>query len=139
MRRPGLWIWIFLLLAWTTALVLPVPEKIPQTIEDVAPGRKFLVMKTAHLLGYLVLTVFAGRLRPPRNVRLILLAGLLAHGTLTELAQQQLAHRSGQLFDAAVDHLGVALGLALSWKWWAGPSAHELAGRALVHDPALPE
>lgn len=139
MRRPGLWIWIILLLAWTTALVLPVPEKIPQTIEDVAPGRKFLVMKTVHLLGYLFLTVFAGRLRLSRDLRLVVLAMLVAHGTLTELVQQQLAHRSGQLFDAAVDHLGVALGLTLSWKWWTGPSADELAGSPDVHQPALPE
>lgn len=122
MRRLGLWVWILLLVAWTTALVLPVPERIPRTIEEVAPGRKFLVMKSVHLLGYLFLTVFAASLRPCRSWRLLLPTLLLVHGTLTELVQQHLAHRSGQLFDAAIDNLGVVLGLALSWKWWTGPT-----------------
>ena len=39
----------------------------------------------------------------------------------TEMLQDYLrpyCHRGGDLYDAALDHVGIALGVLVSWKWW---------------------
>ncbi|MCI0643130.1 MAG: VanZ family protein [Gemmataceae bacterium] len=110
-------IWSFYVALWTVALLLPpeVPEAIVN--HEIIRDRKFLIGKTVHIVAFAVMTILTGWLRSPPRWRLLLLAFLLVHPTVTELLQLEVG-RTGLLTDVALDQVGVALGLALSWKWW---------------------
>jgi VanZ family protein len=49
--------------------------------------------------------------------------GVMAHAAATELIQLKIAGRSGQLTDVGIDHVGVLLGLMLTWKWWSAETS----------------
>ena len=68
-----------------------------------------------------MLAILTGWLRAPVTQRFLLMFLLMAHATVTELIQEatfEVAGRSGELHDVGFDHLGIALGVMLSWKWW---------------------
>ena len=48
---------------------------------------------------------------------------IMAHASLSELGQTALVERSGHLMDVVLDHMGIALGLLWSWKWWLAPES----------------
>lgn len=125
MKVAGWWLWWAITVVWTAALIVPTPT--PTFLgpsEETRQLVKLIVSKTAHVVAYAAWTVLSGWLRPSLGRRLLLLLFLLAHGVVTEWIQEQLPYRSGLLRDAALDHLGVLLGLAASWRWWtSGPSS----------------
>jgi hypothetical protein len=109
--------------AWTGALLAPVPEG-DWTVGtgDESIDLKYLLGKAVHVTAYAVLAGLSGWLRVPYRRRWLLLFFVMAHGTVTELLQLHTTwHRTGCLDDVGLDHLGVALGLLVTWKWWSEP------------------
>lgn len=111
-------IWSAYTLVWTVALVFPVSESANLHLEEVLLGRKYVVTKLVHIAAYAAFAILSGWLRAPVRHRLLLLAFIMIHATVTELIQLRLSTRSGTLNDVAYDHLGIILGLVASWKWW---------------------
>ncbi len=113
-------IWIVYVAAWTTALLMPVPET-NWAIQGVEIDLRYLFAKFVHISAYAVLAALSGWLRLPYRYRWLLVFFVMAHGTVTELIQDYTPHRTGALGDVGFDNLGVAIGLLLTWKWWADP------------------
>jgi VanZ family protein len=117
----GRWlVWLAYAALLTTSLLVPIPED-PLTLSAASPHFRFTVAKTVHVLAYALFAILTGWLRAPLRFRWLLLFLVTAHGTVTELLQTLTPTRTGTLRDVGFDNLGVALGLVVSWKWWAAP------------------
>jgi hypothetical protein len=81
----------------------------------------FLLSKLFHVSDYALMAVLTAWLPAPRRLRGLLLLFLSAHAMGTEFIQLFVATRTGTLHDIGLDHVGIALGLALTWKWWRQP------------------
>ena len=121
-------IWLFYTLAWTAALLMPAPEILAraflvprfvshQDFNDMGPPMT-IAAKVLHVSAYAILAVLSGWLPVQRRWRWLLLAFLSAHGFATEYLQNFAVDRHPSLGDVGLDHAGVILGLAVSWKWW---------------------
>lgn len=110
-------VWLVILAVWTALLVMPVPPPEELPLGEYIEARKFLVAKTIHVAGYAFLTAASVLLPLPRWGRWLMPALLMFHGAATELIQAQLPYRDGNPRDAALDALGVVLGILLTWKW----------------------
>ena len=109
-------LWTLCVTAWTLVLTTSAPAHV---MHDVLPAQAtFPVAKTAHVLGYAFLTILSGWLHVRGDRRWFLLAFLSLHGMATEYIQTYVPDRSGSWRDVGLDHIGVVLGLVLSWKWW---------------------
>ena len=115
-RRWLAWSVFFLLL--TTLLVLPgnVHEQLP--LGEFILSRKVLFAKIVHLAFYAVFAILSGWLRVPLRWRPALMFLLMLHGAATEFIQLYVPYRNGSLSDVLFDHLGIAIGFLISWKWW---------------------
>lgn len=114
------WRWGLLVLAvivWTVFLFAPIKPPPPSDVVD--PLWRQALQPLAHLISYAVLTILAGWVRVPMKHRLWLLFALCAHGILTELFQPNFG-READVSDAALDMLGIFLGLLLARNWWFG-------------------
>ncbi len=114
------WIWGIYAAAWSTALLVPVPEH-PWVIGEFHFTRRMLFAKAVHLSAYAVFAILTGWLRAPVRFRFLLMFLLMLHATLTEVLQfalDEYMHRHGDLLDVALDNVGIALGMAVAWKWW---------------------
>jgi len=107
-----------ILLIWTVLLLVPIPDTGP--IADLPPIRREVIAKVVHVATYALLAILSGWLHVPVRWRWAVLFVLMVHGTVTELLQR-LVNRGGSLTDVGWDNLGVALGLLVTWKWWARP------------------
>jgi hypothetical protein len=119
-RIPPTWRWLLWLgyaAAWTTSLLMPVPQ-VNLSVEGVGIDLHYLFAKGVHVSAYAVFTGLSGWLRVPARYRVPLLFVVMAHATATELLQTLTSHRTGCLEDVGFDHLGVAVGLLLTWRWW---------------------
>ena len=111
-------IWGAYVVVWTVLLVSPMPERVswPVPIEG---EHRYLIGKTTHIVAYLLLAVLTGWIRARFTWRLWLLFFVMAHASATEWLQQHTdLGRTGQVGDIVLDHIGIALGLVVSWKWW---------------------
>jgi VanZ family protein len=106
------------MIAWTTLLVLPMPGEVSWPIQ-MGYDVKYYVGKSLHLGAYALLTILAGWLQPRLRWRLVLLFFLMAHAGTTEWVQLHVSNRTGTVQDVVLDHIGVMVGLLLSWTWWA--------------------
>ncbi|MBL8795960.1 MAG: VanZ family protein [Planctomycetia bacterium] len=110
-------LWLLLLVAWTVALVVPIPFRDHGKSEWVAP--LFTFSKFLHVSVYALLAAAVAWLRWPTGWRLAALAVLCGHGMLTEFLQwllEDYSHRSGKWPDVGLDVIGVALGTLLTWR-----------------------
>jgi VanZ family protein len=116
---PMRWlIWALYMVAWTTALLVPVPPQ-PEGSPLTEPDVRFYFSKAVHVSAYTAFALLTGWLRAPVRWRSWLLALLFAHGAATETLQALLpTGRHGCVEDVLLDSLGISIGLALSWKWW---------------------
>lgn len=114
-------VWSLYVVVWTIALEVPVvaPEGLPGR-EVILTYRMFFA-KSAHVAAYVVLTVLSAWVPLPGRYRPVMMFFLMAHAAASEMAQIYLepyCHRGGSVADVGLDHLGIAIGLAVSWKWW---------------------
>jgi len=120
---PVRWaIWFAFLVAWSVALLVPDPigwllRHKPDSLE-LPHQTTFLMAKTLHVTAYAVAAVLTGWLRAPGPWRWVLLVFWFLHADATEVGQRFVPGRSGSLRDVALDHLGLLIGVALSWHWW---------------------
>jgi hypothetical protein len=122
--RSRLLVWLIYVACWTTALVVPIPGQGEWHVSGFEIDLKFLFAKTVHVSGYALLAGLAGWLRVPLRYRWLIMYVLMVHATLTEVIQDNMRSlgRTGSLYDVALDHVGIALGLILSWNWWRDPA-----------------
>jgi VanZ family protein len=123
-------IWSAYAVAWTTALLVPVPE-MPAATGLQEPHYRFLFAKTVHVSAYALFTVLSAWLLVSPRYRWLLIGFLVAHAAGTEILQALLpTGRTGCIEDVGIDLIGIALGLALSWRCW-----RSAVTPAPVHDP----
>jgi VanZ family protein len=135
-------VWLLFVGVWTWALLLPNPERwaraliLPETIvvpEDHPVRQELLEMvlslvfsKTLHVAGYAVLAILSGWQRLTGPFRWALLAFLSLHALGTEFFQAYVPGRHPSWRDVGLDHVGIVLGLALTWKWWLRTNRREV-------------
>jgi nitrate reductase gamma subunit len=109
--------WAALAVAWAVALLVPVDA----AAETIGPEAAFTIAKSLHAGVYAVLTLFGGTLPATRRGLWLVLALLSLHAMGGELGQwltEEWFHRHGQWSDVALDHAGIAVGVAAGWHWW---------------------
>ena len=120
---PLRWVvWFAFLVTWSVALLVPDPigwvlRHKPDSLE-LPHQTTFLMAKTLHLTAYALAAILTGWLRAPGSWRWVLLVFWFLHADATEVGQRFVPGRSGSLRDVALDHLGLLIGIALSWRWW---------------------
>ncbi|HTA65657.1 MAG TPA: VanZ family protein [Xanthomonadaceae bacterium] len=105
---PLLWIavWIVMILGVIVLSLMPGPP-----IPDLLTIAKF-----DHFIAYSALTAFAVQLYASRDAQFVAAVAMVVLGIALELAQGYLTtYRDMSLFDACVDTVGVAAGLAIAW------------------------
>lgn len=119
-RILGWVLWATIAVVWTVGLTSRYggPEGFGDTPE-MREYSRFVMAKTTHVGIYTAWTILTGWLRPPFGIRLFLLMFLMSHAVLTEWAQTYVEGRMGLLRDAALDHLGIFLGVVIAYRWWA--------------------
>jgi VanZ family protein len=116
----GVWsFWCVCVAVWTVALLTTYPVEVSHRV--LPREFRFPVGKCLHVGAYAFLTVLAF-VSPPRSwLRWLPVVFLSLHGFTTEYIQNFVG-RSGEWRDVGLDHLGIALGLAVVWAWrrWRG-------------------
>jgi hypothetical protein len=118
-RRTRRWAWVVLVTVWTVALLSPTEK----AAEYIGPETAFSVGKTLHAGVYATLAFLGGTLPTTRRGLWLVLAFLSLHAMGTELGQwltEPWFHRHGCWEDVALDHAGIAVGVAAGWRWWRG-------------------
>lgn len=110
--------WIVFTVIWTAGLTTPITGPSFGDTEEMRNFTRNVFAKGAHLFVYAAWAYFTGWLRTPLRIRLFLLIFLMFHAVGTEWIQERIPRRSGSLRDAAIDHLGIFLGVCASLKWW---------------------
>ncbi len=111
-------LWLLCVVVWTLMLVTPEPARV---LGEVVPKQAtYPVAKTGHISAYAFLTVLSAWVGVRGGKRWLFLVFLSLHGMATEYIQTSVPGRSGSWRDVGFDHIGIFLGLALSWKWWRG-------------------
>jgi VanZ family protein len=108
--------WCVVLVAWTIALLTTEPVHVAEAV--LAPRMLFPASKFLHVSAYALLAVLSGWLQVSFRFRWLLLVFLSLHAAGTEYLQQFVPERVPSLRDVGIDHVGIVLGLAVSWKWW---------------------
>jgi VanZ family protein len=111
--------WWVCLAVWTAALLTTTPAAIGK--EALPTHLHFPTAKALHVCAYAFLTTYAARL-PVGRMRWLLLALLSLHAAGTEFLQLFVPGRTGKVTDVLIDHVGIVLGLSLSWKRWLSRS-----------------
>jgi VanZ family protein len=112
-------IWGIYVAAWTTALLTPHPVRVA---EAVLPEHAiFPTSKALHIGAYAGMAILSAWLRVPGKARWGLLLFLSFHTMATEYLQGFVPTRVPSWGDVLIDHVGLALGLLVSWRWWRAP------------------
>src|SRR5262249_5775537 len=112
--------WAAFALAWSAALLLPIPDAGERVI---GAEHTFLFSKLVHLGGYATLVILG--LALPGWWRWAGLAFASLHAGGTELCQyllEEWMHRHGAWADVGLDHSGIGIGVVLRWvflKLWS--------------------
>jgi VanZ family protein len=109
-------IWGIALAGWSAMLLTPQPAEIADAV--LAPETVFPASKSMHVAGYFVLTLLTAWLRSSVPVRWVLLVFLSMHALGTEYLQHFVPGRTPGWRDAALDLVGIALGVLLCWRCW---------------------
>lgn len=116
-HKPLLWLaWIVYVLAWSRGLLMEQPID-PGDNERLRQGL-FLFAKTVHVGSYALFAMLSAWLDVRRPYRWLLLVFMSAHAMGTEYGQQFFATRHPSWRDVGLDHLGIVIGVILTWKWW---------------------
>jgi VanZ family protein len=109
-------IWLAVVIGWTIALLTTPPVDVAHAV--LAEEMIFPVSKLLHVIVYALLAVLSGWLQVPFRFRWLLLLFMSLHAVGTEFFQQFIPKRGPSVWDVGSDHIGIILGLAVSWKWW---------------------
>jgi VanZ family protein len=109
-------LWTVFVIVWTAALLTTEPVYVARAV--LAPPVIFPTSKLLHLSAYAVLAVLSGWLFVPARWRWLLVVFMCFHAFGTEFFQQFVPERGPSLRDVGIDHVGIAIGLALSSRWW---------------------
>jgi VanZ family protein len=109
-------VWSVYVVAWTTALLTPHPVRLAEAI--LPEDAYFPASKGLHVAAYAVMAILSGWLRVPWKARWGLLLFLSFHTMATEYLQGFVPTRVPSWQDVLIDHVGLALGLLASWRWW---------------------
>jgi VanZ family protein len=118
-RQALLWrwfVWCSFLIAWSRALLVPSPDRFLPS--DELRHYSFEIAKTLHVTAYALFAILSGWLRVPWRYRWLLFVGMVAHAAGTEFLQQFIKDRHPSVRDVAIDLVGIALGMMVSWRWW---------------------
>lgn len=107
--------WCVCVALWTAALLTTTPARVGEVVTPSV--LRFPAAKGLHISAYAFLTLYAAWL-PIGRWRWLLLAFLSLHAAGTEFCQQFVPGRHGMVSDVAIDHFGLLLGVALTWKCW---------------------
>jgi VanZ family protein len=108
------------LVAMRTAMDLPVPEDPDE--DPQLQWQAYVISKSLHVAAYALLAVLIGGLGLSRRFRWLLLVFMSLHAMGTEYGQLFVEGRHASWSDVGLDHVGIGLGLALSWNaWWRKP------------------
>jgi VanZ family protein len=107
--------WCVCVSLWTVALLTTRPVELNHAVTPVT--MQYPASKCLHIFAYAFLTVFISWL-PLRRRRWLLLAFLSLHAAGTEYCQQFIPGRTGMVSDVLLDHVGLLIALALTWKRW---------------------
>jgi len=115
-------VWLAFLVVWSVALLVPDPigfllQHKPESLE-LTHQTTFLMAKTLHVSAYAFAAILTGWLRAPGKWRWVLLAFWFVHAGATEVGQLFVPGRTGSIRDVALDHIGLLIGVAISWRWW---------------------
>jgi VanZ family protein len=114
------WRWLIssvYLALWTIALLVPVTQEMGEAVATDAEDRSYFT-KSLHVAAYTLLCLFGAWLRPRGKWRWVLLAFLTCHAMGTEYFQQFVPTRTASWRDVGLDHIGILLGVVLSWRIW---------------------
>ena len=111
LRRPGLWLGLWLLALVAVCVVCLVPLDSMPPLPDNSD-------KVEHLLGYFVLAAGAVQLFGGSRALFVATLGLVALGIGIEFAQGMTAYRSADPMDALANSIGVLLGMAVRLTPW---------------------
>jgi len=136
LRSITAWLlWALLLTGWTVALLSPQPERDEEPVKGAV---RFIVAKNVHVGAYTVLTgllvwlpISAGRTFRQLSWRWALVGLLSFHAGITEYLQNFVPGRTGTFRDVVLNHAGIALGLALTRKWWGEVAPFEIPSLSL--------
>lgn len=109
--------WVLYVLFLSRALLMELPIEPPQ--DKHRQEQLFLFSKTVHVLAYAGFAILSGGLRLPRPQRWGLILIMSLHALGTEYGQTFLESRHPSWQDVGFDHIGMMLGIAISWKWWS--------------------
>jgi VanZ family protein len=107
--------WCLCVGLWTVALLTTRSMEVGKAVTP--STMHYPASKGLHICVYAFLTLFITWL-PLRRWRWMLLALLSLHAAGTEYCQQFIPGRTGLVSDVLLDHIGLLLGLALTWKRW---------------------
>jgi len=111
------------LMAWTIALLLPVPA---QSAERVLgdPFSVFMFGKGLHIAAYAFLTILGGTAALFGRNWVWILPGLIVHGGVTEILQGFVG-RTSRIEDVGLDAVGIGLGAlaVLAWRRITRPTS----------------
>jgi VanZ family protein len=109
-------VWLVYWLLWTAALVTPQPARLSDKV--LPEGARFPTAKVLHVTAYALLCALTGWQRFAPRWRPLLLLALSAHACATEVVQLYIPLRHGSWQDAALNHVGLYLGVVAAWRWW---------------------
>jgi len=118
-ETPARWrwlLWAVFVTGWTAALLTTEPVHVAQAVHT--PPVIFPTDKLLHVSAYALLAVLSGWLIVPARWRWILLIFMCFHAFGTEFFQQFVPERGPSLWDVGIDHVGIAIGLTISCRWW---------------------
>jgi VanZ family protein len=108
--------WAALFAVWTVGLLTPDP--LPDVQASLGPEQSFIAGKLLHVSAYAVLTIWAVFLPLPARWRVAAVLLLSFHAFATEYLQQFVG-RGSSWADVGRDHVGIAVGLAVTLRqWW---------------------
>jgi VanZ family protein len=109
-------IWSVFVVSWTTALLTTTPVHVAHAV--LPSQHLFTASKLLHVSSYALFAILSGWLFIPFRRRWLLLIIMSLHAFGTEFFQQFIPERVPSIKDVGIDHIGIAIGLVLSCKWW---------------------
>ena len=110
-RKLHAWVFVLFLLAWTVALMLPVPHRSAEQVLG-SSFHVFLFAKGLHVCSYAFLATLGGTIGLLGRRWFWVFPGLILHGCLTEFFQQFVG-RGASIRDVGIDTIGISIGSLL--------------------------